>query len=121
MATIDLDIAKNMVKKYAETRRALIDETYHIRDTKAIWYSADELRSFVDSLSPEITGVRFYLAVNEADMDFPDQTTIILIGTIDENGKNVDPIGKQHGPPKTGLGQDPFNHGDLCPPGKDCA
>jgi hypothetical protein len=125
MGVIDLQEAKDMVKKYAETRRALIDKTYHIRDTKAIWFSVDEMKAFVDGLTPDVTGVRFYLAVNEPDnILYPDQTTIILIGTVDDGtGKNVDPIGQPSGPPGSGggVGQIPFNHGSLCPPGTDCA
>ena len=122
MGVITLEAAREMVKLYAKTRRKLIDETYHIKDTKAIWFSTADLKTFVESLTPDITGVRFYLAVNESTSILPDQTTIVLIGTIDVDGKNVDPIGNPGtGNTGTGSGQDPFNHGDLCPPGQDCA
>ena len=120
MGVISLETAKKMVELYKETRRKLIDETYQITDTKAIWFSAAELKTFVDGLTPDITGVRFYLAVNEPDAVLPNQTTVIMIGTVNENGKNVDPIGKKGLGGIGGGGQDPFNHGELCPPGADC-
>jgi len=120
MATIDIPTAREMVELYTEERRTIIDAIFKIRDTRAIWFSKEELEEFVAGLTPDITGVRFYLAVNKEDAVCPGQTTIILIGTVDKDGKNVDPVGDKGLQCTEGGGQDPFNHGNLCPPGHDC-
>jgi hypothetical protein len=114
MGTINPAVAKDMVKKYAETRKKLIDQTYGIDDTVSIWFSIDEVKKFVDGLSPDASGVKIYLATyKDAYPETPDQTCIIAIQTIkDASGKDVDSLQQEN---LTG-GGDPFNNGKLCPP-----
>jgi hypothetical protein len=128
MGAMDLATAKAMVENYTVTRRMLIDNTYGINDTKAIWFSMDQVNAFVASLTPDNSGVRIYLGVYDAaDPTYPNQTTVIAIGTtLDASGNNVDPIGQSTAqmlkiaPAGGGGGSDPFNHGYLCPPNTDC-
>lgn len=123
MATMAITTAQVMVDNYTKTRRDLIDETYGINDTKAIWFSIDQVNNFMASLTPDISGVRFYLGVyGPDDARYPNQTTIIAIGTKkDENGKDIDPLFTLgHGHWGGGDDPSPYNHGALCPPATSC-
>ena len=123
MGTIDLQTAKTMVKKYTDTRRTLINQTYAIKDTRAIWFSKEEVQAFAAGLTDDTTGVRIYLAAYDAsEPTYPNQTTIIAIPTIkDASGNDSDPVGNNiAGPLDGGGGQSPMNHGTLCPPNTNC-
>lgn len=116
MGTIDPAVAKEMVKKYADTRKKLIDETYEINDTVSVWFSADDVQKFVASLSPDASGVRIYLGVYNDDYPYtPDQTCIIAIQTTkDSFGNNVDMLQQEKLIAEGG--GNPYNQGKLCPP-----
>jgi len=113
MGTIDPAVAKEMVKKYADTRKKLIDQTYGIDDTISIWFTVDEVKKFAASLTTDANGVRIYLGVYGDDYPYtPVQTCIIAIQTTQDD---MDPL--QQG--KLGTedgGKDPYNQGKLCPP-----
>jgi hypothetical protein len=116
MGTIDPAVAKEMVKKYAETRKKLIDQTYGIDDTISIWFSVDEIKKFVASLSPDASGARIYLGVySDAYPYTPDQTCIIAIQTTkDSSGNDVDSLQQEKLAAEGG--GNPYNQGKVCPP-----
>ena len=121
MAPLDPSAAKEMIAKYAATRKRLIDETYGINDTRSIWFSIEQLKNFVNGLDDNASGIRIYLgAYSNAAAVYTDQTTIVAIQTVDVgNGRHVDTLQDPHcgGP---GNGSDPYNHGLLCPPDTGC-
>ena len=122
MGALDLTTANQMVTNYTNTRRTLINTTYNINDTKAIWFSLAQVNAFMATLTPDITGVRIYLAAYDTtDPTYPNQTTVIAIGTVaDGAGGNVDPIGQNAQTLPADGSQDPSNHGSLCPPAVNC-
>jgi hypothetical protein len=128
MATLDLQTAQKMVEQYTVTRRTLINQTYGINDTKNIWFSLADVNAFIAGLTPDTSGVRIYLAAYaDDDPTYPNQTTIIAIGTTtDASGANVDPMQLPANPTMLkvaadgGGGNDPANHGTLCPPQTNC-
>jgi len=122
MGALDLTTANQMVTNYTNTRRTLINNTYNINDTKAIWFSIAQVKDYLATLTPDITGVRIYLAAyGDTDPTYPNQTTVIAIGTVaGASGGNVDPISQNATVLPAGGGQDPGNHGSLCPPATDC-
>lgn len=117
MATMDPGVALQMMENYSVTRKQLIDKAYGINDTVSVWFSIDEVNSFMQSLSADVTGVRIYLAAyDKSAPSTPNQTTIIAIGTTKgDTGSNVDVLS---GGGKAAADGDnpPYNNAKLCPP-----
>jgi hypothetical protein len=118
MEKIDLTIAKKMVEHYNTTRKTLIDKTHNINDTESIWISLDKLKAFVNNLPEHATGVRIHLAAyDHENQHYPNQTTAILIGTVENDTEHTDALEKGSALLETEddpLG--PFNQGKACPP-----
>lgn len=113
MKTIDLAIAKEMVARYASTRKTIIDTAYGIDDTTGVWFTVDEIKDYVNSLPASAAGVKIHFGVyDDAQSPYPKHTTLIFTAT-DANDNDV--IGGTIGDP---IGYDPANHGKVCPP--DC-
>ncbi len=114
MEQIDLTIAKQMVERYHSSRKELIDSTLKIDDTKSIWFDIAAFKSFVEKLPAETTGVRVYLAAYDEKQPLaPHQTTVVLIGTVDQGGDDVDAILDSS---NLTAGLAPVNIGKNCPP-----
>jgi len=119
MALIEVSEAKEMVARYQATRKTLIDKTFGINDTRSIWFSIDGIRDFIDNLPEYVSGVRIYLATYAQDSEhYPNQTTVVFIGTVEKDGRDVDPITtKALFDIDIDLGiLGPFNQGKACPP-----
>lgn len=100
-----------MVARYESTRKALIDKTYGINDTKSIWFDIASIKKFIDGLPAETTGVRIHLAAyDDTNAEAPGQTTVVLIGTLADDSDAVT-TGKV---PAAGF--EPENSGKACPP-----
>ncbi|GAA3971664.1 hypothetical protein [Mucilaginibacter dorajii] len=118
MEIIDLAIAKQMTARYASTRKSLIDSTYTINDTLSSWIPIDDLKDYVNNLPETATGVRVYLAAyDETETTYPSQTTIILAGTVSDDGCDNDVI-NGYEPLENEVGLGPVNRATNCPP--DC-
>ena len=107
-----------MVDHYNATRKTLIDKAHNINDTQSIWISLDKLKAFVNNLPEHATGVRIHLAAYDHDnQHYPNQTTAILIGTVEGEAEHSDALEKN-----SALIDDiedpmgPFNQGKICPP-----
>jgi len=118
MAKIDLNDAKAMVQHYVDTKLVLIDGTYKMNDTKSIWFSIEQVKAFMDTLTPDTTGVRIYLAAYGDKDAYPNQTTVVAIGTkLDPaTSRDVDSISHDVQSLTGDGGTDPYNTGKLCPP-----
>jgi hypothetical protein len=117
MEKIDLTIAKKMVEHYNTTRKTLIDKTHNINDTESIWISLDHFKDFINKLPENATGVRIYLAAYDHDEPhFPNQTTAIIMGTVNKDDAHTDAIESGSTLLASGDGLDPFNKGKACPP-----
>ena len=114
MGKIDLQLAREMVSNYATTRKGLIDQTYEIDDTASIWFSIDDVKSFVADLPGNTTGVRIYLgAYGTSYPTTPNQTSIVAVGTLDNLGSDVDIVAW---PLDEVIAPSPYNTGKMCPP-----
>lgn len=118
MKQIDLTIAQQMTARYESTRKTLIDSKYNINDTLSSWIPIDLLKDYINNLPETATGVRVYLAAyDETDPIYPNQTTIILTGTVSDNGTDNDVI-NGYEPKENEDGLNPVNKTKNCPP--DC-
>jgi hypothetical protein len=116
MEIIDLAIAKQMTARYESTRKSLIDSTYSINDTLSSWIPIDFLKDYINNLPETATGVRVYLAAyDETETTYPNQTTVILVGTVNDNGKDNDVI-NGYEPQENEGGLNPVNKSGNCPP-----
>ncbi len=89
MEPIDLKTAREMVARYKQTRKAVIDKHHEVNDTESTWLPIDKLKEFINNLPPEATGVRIHFGVHDADhKDAPHQTSVAIVGTV--AGKGVD-------------------------------
>lgn len=89
MEPIDLKTAREMVARYKETRKAVIDKHHEVNDTESTWLPIDKLKEFVNNLPPEATGVRIHFGVHDADhKDAPHQTSVAIVGTVAGKGRD---------------------------------
>ncbi|GGB15067.1 MULTISPECIES: hypothetical protein [Mucilaginibacter] len=89
MEPIDLKTAREMVARYKQTRKAVIDKHHEVNDTESTWLPIDKLKEFINNLPPEATGVRIHFGVHDADhKNAPHQTSVAIVGTV--AGKGVD-------------------------------
>lgn len=117
MEQIELTIAKKMVKNYHATRKQLIDKAHSINDTESIWISLDHFKDFINKLPASATGVRIYLAAYDHDEPhYPNQTTAILMGTVDKGEGHIDAIASNDSSLEDDGGMSPYNKGKACPP-----
>ena len=117
MEPIDLSIAQKMVDHYAATRKKLIDKEHNINDTQSVWIPLDKLKSFINNLPEQATGVRIHFAAYDHKNEHsPNQTTAILIGTVENLAEHTDAIEDGIGPLSTEDPMGPFNNGRTCPP-----
>ena len=113
---IDVQTAHDMIDLYKVRRKDLIDKTYHIDDTKAISFDLAKMQVFIKDVSDAGgIGVRVYLGVYPSTGKYPGQTTVVAIG-VKPDGTDVISSGSL----TQIAGLDPYNHGNLCPPGKNC-
>ncbi len=118
MEIIDLAEAKQMTARYESTRKSLIDSTYSINDTLSSWIPIEDLKNYINNLPETATGVRVYLgAYDETETTYPNQTAIILAGTVNDNGSDNDVL-NGYEPQENEGGLGPVNKGTNCPP--DC-
>lgn len=120
---IDPGTAKDMIDLYRAKRKTMIDQKYGIDDTKSVTYSIDKMEEFVSNVKAKGgTGVRIYFGVYPSAGKYPGQTTLIAIGTKLVNGVETDMLMSTTlpGPTTAADGLDPYNHGNLCPPAKNC-
>ncbi|HEX8020836.1 hypothetical protein [Mucilaginibacter sp.] len=83
MEPIDLKTAREMVARYKETRKAVIDKHHEVNDTESTWISIDKLKEFVNNLPSEATGVRLHFGVHDADhSNAPHQTSVAIVPTV---------------------------------------
>jgi hypothetical protein len=95
MDPIDLKTAREMVARYKETRKSVIDKHHEVNDTESTWISIDNLKKFINNLPPEATGVRLHFGVHDADhSDAPHQTSVAIVGTVagKEPDEHIDAI-----------------------------
>jgi hypothetical protein len=117
MEPIDLSIAQKMVDRYAATRKKLIDKEHNINDTQSVWIPLDKLKSFINNLPEQATGVRIHFAAYDHKNEHsPNQTTAILIGTVENHPKHTDAIEDGVGTLSSEDPMGPFNNGRACPP-----
>ncbi len=118
MEPIDLSIAQKMVDHYAATRKTLIDKEHDINDTQSVWISLDKLKSFINNLPERATGVRIHFAAYDHKNDhYPNQTTVVLIGTVENHTEHKDAIEDGVlGPLGSEDPMGPFNQTKPCPP-----
>lgn len=121
---INYKIAKELVENY-QGRGFKPNDRVGFNDTRCIWFSLDQLESFVQRTRAEGgDGVRFYLAAYSLDSisdfkileDYRDHTTLVLVSTKPYGEKkHVDYY-------KDGslLSAIPENQGELCPPPSNC-
>jgi hypothetical protein len=89
MEPIDLKTAREMVARYKETRKAVIDKHHEVNDTESTWLPIDKLKEFINNLPAEATGVRIHFGVHDADHKHaPHQTSVAIVGTV--AGKGAD-------------------------------
>ncbi|MFA6083625.1 hypothetical protein [Mucilaginibacter sp.] len=113
---IDVQTAHDMIDLYKVRRKDLIDKTYHINDTRAISFDLVKMQTFIKNVSDAGgVGVRIYLGVYPSTGKYPGQTTIVAIG-VKSDGTDI----LRSGSLTQVTGLDPYNHGNLCPPGVDC-
>lgn len=117
MEPIDLSIAQKMVDRYAATRKKLIDKEHNINDTQSIWISLDKLKSFINNLPENATGVRIHFAAYDHENEhYPNQTTAILMGTVENDTQHTDAMEDGVGLLSSEDPMGPFNQGKACPP-----
>ena len=117
MEPINLSVAKKMVDHYNATRKNLIDKAHNINDTQSIWIPLDNFKDFINKLPENASGVRIYLAAYDHDEPhYPNQTTAILMGTVNNGDLHTDAIESGDTLLDSEEGMDPFNKGKVCPP-----
>lgn len=147
--TLSYELAKQYVKNY-EKHAGYVDSLYSdslnrlesakLPDTRTIWFSIEKLETLVNKIKSEGgDGIRFYLA--SYDMYYPKgfkkgyipprdnwgYNTLIMVSTKDSlNQFHRDyytntPINGEKGKGIIlGLGTEPENRGEICPPPADC-
>jgi hypothetical protein len=117
MVPIELSAAKKMIARYQATRKKLIDETHGINDTRSVWFDIEGIKNFINNLPENASGVRMHLAAYGPDNEhYPNQTTVVFTGTIDQGHRDVDVMQNNS---LWGIEDDvmgPFNISRLCPP-----
>ncbi|WP_413670341.1 hypothetical protein ACEN9X_10590 [Mucilaginibacter sp. Mucisp86] len=119
MEPIDLKTAREMVARYKETRKAVIDKHHEVNDTESTWISIDKLKDFVNNLPPEATGVRLHFGVHDADhSNAPHQTSVAIVGTVAGAGKDehIDAIQSDQVANLSVNGLAALSSGRECPP-----
>ncbi|SDQ00986.1 hypothetical protein SAMN05428975_5589 [Mucilaginibacter sp. OK268] len=115
MIPIELSMAKEIIANYNSTRKTLIDETFGINDTRSIWVSLDELKSFINNLPKNANGVRVHLTVyNQSEQHYPNQTTVIWTGTLEQGYQTVDIIDKDGAFLSADKTMAPWTMGKVC-------
>ncbi|AUC81239.1 hypothetical protein [Lacinutrix sp. Bg11-31] len=62
-------------------------------DNRSSWYSFDDMQNFLNLIkeeNPKVNGIRFYLGVETTKEDPKGLTTIFMVPTEDDKGKNKD-------------------------------
>jgi hypothetical protein len=117
MVPVELSTAKEMVARYEATRKALIDETHGVNDTRSMWFDIEGIKNFINNLPENASGVRIHLAAyGQDDEHYPNQTTVVFTGTVEQDYRHVDVMENNS---LWSIEDDlmgTFNMGRLCPP-----
>lgn len=119
MEIIDLKAAREMVERYKNTRKTLIDKEHSVRDTESTWIPIDKLKAFIDNLPAHATGVRLHFGVHAADHGYaPHQTSVAIVGTVAGKGEDehIDAIQSDAVEALAGSGLEALSSGKECPP-----
>ncbi|MDA9555522.1 hypothetical protein N9R54_04735 [Pelobium sp.] len=147
--TLSYELAKKYVKNY-EKHAGFVDSLYSdslnrleaakLPDTRTIWFSIEKLESLVSKIKSEGgDGIRFYLAAYDTyyPKDFKKgyippkdnwgYNTLIMVSTKDSLNQfhkdyytNTLVNGQKGKGIILGLGTEPENRGEICPPPADC-
>jgi hypothetical protein len=116
MTPIELSTAKEMIARYAAMRKKLIDEVYSLNDTQSLWIAIDKFSAFINNLPAFASGVRVHLAAYSDSDPYPNQTTVILTGTMNDEDQHIDILGKSHWLIYDDPIMWPLNKSQPCPP-----
>jgi len=85
--------AKTLNDNWTTYRKAANDSAAGQDDNRSSWYSLDDMEAFIAMIkaeNPNVNGVRCYLGVETSEADPKGLTTIFMVPTEDDRGKNKD-------------------------------